>query len=643
MAEFIVDYERNRRAEALGLETMPESWSTGFGAALEETLARNPTRALINEAERNKYYDRVYTDEFGQEHEIPAVPSRMLTKEEANEKYGIAGKLEFDADTPEPVAEQLNRLNVEELLRQDIRKRSTAGIGADLTAGLIGSLADPLNVASAFIPVVGEARYASLVARLGTPGARVATGAVEGAVGAAVVEPLVYLGAQWESADYTAADSVMNLVFGTVLGGGLHLGAGYIGDRWAGRQNASPLQDFMDRAPMEDRAAIISTAGKQIMEGQPIDIEPVVAATAAEMQRRGFLQPHELRMLQHEEKAARFGLTEEQAKAFMPEDIRDPVTGFYKAEDRVPTVRRAMEYSRETGQPAVYVEADIANLGGLNARFGHTGADEVYAEMAQLFAEAIQSAGGVGVLVRHGGDEISAIVTGIPDAAVEGALNAMQGRIAAMVERRGIGDLPHAKDPTSPPGTRINYGVSQIDPDLTISEIISRADLQVELHKKKGAPDVKRSEIGEAGVVALDESAPGTGGGFGGSTLRTGGEFGPTPSNAPAILEPRALESWIEAQNRAQIDPETKAGMRAAESTIQGEMGPPKELDAIIRETEEDILDIESGLTEEDIARYESAPEEGIPTVKEIADMESTEPVYNRAVSEAANCLTGRR
>ncbi len=50
--------------------------------------------------------------------------------------------------------------------------------------------------------------------------ARAVRGAVEGAVGASVLEPFIYGVAQKVQADYDLYDSFMNVGFGTVLGGG---------------------------------------------------------------------------------------------------------------------------------------------------------------------------------------------------------------------------------------------------------------------------------------------------------------------------------------------------------------------------------------------------------------------------------------
>jgi hypothetical protein len=89
---------------------------------------------------------------------------------------------------------------------------------------------DPINIAASFIPVFGQARFAALAARTSLRTARLTRGVVEGAVGAAVVEPLVYSAAKRVQADYGAVDSLLNITFGSILGGGLHVGVGKLRD-----------------------------------------------------------------------------------------------------------------------------------------------------------------------------------------------------------------------------------------------------------------------------------------------------------------------------------------------------------------------------------------------------------------------------
>lgn len=267
---------RNERAFAFGLDALPATGAEGFAAAFDDQLTRNPTASLGRMADRLQFYPS--TDEFG--NELPArTPSRLLTPQEANDTYGIPGHLKFDSDTPEPIAQELKNLKQQELQRQDVMRRAEAGVGTNLTAGLVASLLDPLNVASAFVPVVGEARYAAMVARAGVSVARVARGAIEGAVGAAILEPLVLSAARFEQADYDAVDSLYNIAFGTALGAGLHLGAGAVSDRLAARREGSPIERAVDDLPRADQEALLRTAVAQVAEGRSVDIGPVLEAS----------------------------------------------------------------------------------------------------------------------------------------------------------------------------------------------------------------------------------------------------------------------------------------------------------------------------------------------------------------------------
>lgn len=251
---------RNERAMAYGLDALPATFAEGFGAQFSDQMSLNPTAAISRMLDRAQYFPS--TDEFG--FESPArTPSRILTAQEANDQYGIPGRLKFDADTPEPIAQELKALKTREIERQDTMRRAQAGVGTALTAGLVASVIDPLNIASAFIPVVGEARYAAMVARFGVTGARAARGAIEGAVGAAIVEPFTLAAASYEQADYSAADSLASIAFGTALGSGLHVAGGAIKDRFVAA---------VDNLPAADKETLLRSAVSQVAEGRPVEV-----------------------------------------------------------------------------------------------------------------------------------------------------------------------------------------------------------------------------------------------------------------------------------------------------------------------------------------------------------------------------------
>ena len=158
----------------------------------------------------------------------------VLQPQEANDKYGMGGQLKFD----EPIKEDAARLMLNRKVAENDRAyisqsgattgfRQVAGFGV----GMAASLVDPVNVATMFVPAVGEARMAALVARHGLTKARLIAGAVDGLVGSALAEPFILLPALQEQANYGLKDSAMNLGFGAILGAGLHAGLGAIADK----------------------------------------------------------------------------------------------------------------------------------------------------------------------------------------------------------------------------------------------------------------------------------------------------------------------------------------------------------------------------------------------------------------------------
>jgi hypothetical protein len=157
----------------------------------------------------------------------------------------------------------------EEVKRQEILSRAPSGIGpgaAKLGTSLVTGMMDPLNVGLAFVPVVGEARYMRYLAQargvFGRAALRAGVGAVEGATGAAIAEPFVYTAKTQEQADYDYQDSLLNVAFGGVFGGGLHAVSGGLGDA-VGKLRGT------------DRETMLRTAVAQAVQGQEVHLEPV--------------------------------------------------------------------------------------------------------------------------------------------------------------------------------------------------------------------------------------------------------------------------------------------------------------------------------------------------------------------------------
>jgi hypothetical protein len=226
-------------APALDRRTLldvPSDSGDVFGAAFEGALNTNPTNSLFRFGDLAEATDpSPVIDPAGNAVYAPEIPK--ISAEQARQKVVGAGldlKIPDEGIRPGALDILIQRQR-EQIARQQVLARSPSGnLGTQVAAGLAASVLDPLSIASAFVPVVGEARYAQLLAGATTPlaraGVRAGVGAVEGAVGAAIVEPLPLLAAAQDQTDYGLSDSLANIAFGGILGGGLHSVGGAISD-----------------------------------------------------------------------------------------------------------------------------------------------------------------------------------------------------------------------------------------------------------------------------------------------------------------------------------------------------------------------------------------------------------------------------
>ena len=180
--------------------------------------------------------------------------------------------------------------------RKEIFSRAQGGVGmgiAKFGVSLVGSMLDPLNIASAFVPGAAirtfvNARRAMKAGesikttrllqeslfKSGQTGKRVAFGAGEGMAGAALVEPIILSTAEAEQdKDYTILDSFLNVTIGGILGGGLHAVGGKISDR-------------MLKAKQETVELAARTAISQKVRGQSVEVNPILDADGNIVQRK---------------------------------------------------------------------------------------------------------------------------------------------------------------------------------------------------------------------------------------------------------------------------------------------------------------------------------------------------------------------
>jgi hypothetical protein len=229
MANFTFGLNINETAQESGYDQYKTTLGQALGATYEETINFNPAYRL--------YKNYQISDAKNQSIEEGIDP---IDKDELNKEYANLG-LYFENDEYQSVVDIIVDQKKEELERKSILERGPKGswnpfsggfyVGAaKLAVGIGGSFLDPINIGASFIPVFGASRFAAVAARTSLTTARVARGAVEGAFGAAAVEPIVYSSSKKVQADYGIVDSFMNITFGTVLGTGLHVGAGKLKD-----------------------------------------------------------------------------------------------------------------------------------------------------------------------------------------------------------------------------------------------------------------------------------------------------------------------------------------------------------------------------------------------------------------------------
>ena len=231
-----------------------------LGATLDETLYYNPASALGRLLEQKLGSGRKGT---------------TLSAEEYQESEFFRPGIEVgDEGITTGLASLLADRHDERRDFQTTLSRSRGGIGlgaAQFGVAIGGSFLEPLNVASVFIPSVAASRFASLSARYGTSRSKIATGVVDGAIGAAVIEPVVIGAAIAEQdRDYGLMDSFLNVAVGAALGGSINAVTGGISSfgRYRRQRQLSRLN-----AVEADTAQRISIT--QVMNDEEVNLAPI--------------------------------------------------------------------------------------------------------------------------------------------------------------------------------------------------------------------------------------------------------------------------------------------------------------------------------------------------------------------------------
>lgn len=271
---------RDELGSPTAVENLPPTTAEVFALEFSGTLADNPlTRAM-----------GVYDTQVMENH----AASPQMTREEVSALAAEKGtnlqeipETGYKRKTAEYLIERQRAKAERRALLSSARDNFITN-AARFSGGLAGSFLDPINIASGFVPVVSQAKYLSLLKGASSGAGRFAiragVGAVEGAAGAALVEPLNYATARQLHDDYTLADSAVNLMFGTAMGSTMHSVGGFIGDRLkfsdyakSKRIDATPHPvDKLTELPQGAKNELTSVAADHVLNDNPVEVSSLV-------------------------------------------------------------------------------------------------------------------------------------------------------------------------------------------------------------------------------------------------------------------------------------------------------------------------------------------------------------------------------
>jgi len=238
------------------------SLNTGFFEAQKANIINtwnyNPTYSLWRKGEELSAYNQDNT---------------LLNRDDLNKEYGNIG-LNFKEDTRKAVVDYLVKRKELEIERANKIARGPQNLwakGSYFLTSLATSFVDPINIGASFVPVVGQGKFAAMVAKSGKNIARLKKGAVEGFVGNLAVEPIVYGVHRSQQSDYDQYDAFINVAAGGLIGAKFHFGFGRLGDYIAKvRGKPNIYQRLAAISPEHQQALLKYTVGKHI-RGEKVD------------------------------------------------------------------------------------------------------------------------------------------------------------------------------------------------------------------------------------------------------------------------------------------------------------------------------------------------------------------------------------
>jgi len=243
-------------------QTKTGFWDTA-GATFMNAWNYNPTSSVFRSVEQTQAYRS---------------SSEYLDRDELNKEYGSLG-LSFKKDTRAGLVDYIvERKKLENERSNAIARGPTGKLAKSFffLESLGTSFLDPINLGASFIPIVGQARFVNMVAKSGKNIARLKKGFVEGLVGNAAVEPLVYGVAKSEQADYDAFDSFANIAVGGFIGSAAHVGFGRIGDFIAEKRGKPNIYQKLAAISPENQQALLRYSVGKVLKGEKVDTGNII-------------------------------------------------------------------------------------------------------------------------------------------------------------------------------------------------------------------------------------------------------------------------------------------------------------------------------------------------------------------------------
>jgi hypothetical protein len=219
-------------------------------------------------------------DDYGREITAPE-PQEDVKTLQANYPQ-LPGQPAFDSPMPDSVAKGIYEHQQDENRIAEAKSRAPAGFwngAAQYGTQFAADMLDPLNIASMFVPVVGEERLLAEGAGIGGQIlARVGAGAINGTAGQVPLIALQYAQSRMEKDDYSAVNAMTDLAMGAGMGAFFRTAiAGPISDLLGRRMAASHVQASLEADPGLRQAAL-KTAISQAATDSPTQVLPIFDA-----------------------------------------------------------------------------------------------------------------------------------------------------------------------------------------------------------------------------------------------------------------------------------------------------------------------------------------------------------------------------